>query len=83
MIGATLPGTEYSGAVFDLDNNRWVSRVCLGVGETSSNFEETVAFEKFVVPWMLAQEVGKIRVSSELPTFSARIDHRRISEENE
>ncbi len=77
MIGARLPKTAYTGAVFDTVERRWVSRVCLGVGRSSFNFdplfEEAVAFEKFVVPWMLAQAADTISVASDLPIFSARI----------
>jgi hypothetical protein len=39
MFGAHLPDTNYTGAVFDTVERRWVSRVCLGVKEWSFNFD--------------------------------------------
>lgn len=77
MIGARLPSTEYSGAVFDTHKQRWVSRVCLSVGKSVFNFdpifEEAKVFEKFVMPWMLARTAVTLNESGDLPIVSARI----------
>ena len=60
MFGAHLPNASYSGAVFDTVERRWVSRVCLGVLDWSFNFdplfEEAMAFERFIIPRMLAED---------------------------
>lgn len=76
MFGARLPNTSYTGAVFDTVERRWVSRVCLGVRDWSLNFdplfEEARAFERFIVPWMLAQDDSRISVSADLPIFTTR-----------
>lgn len=76
MIGARLPNTSYTGAVFDTVERRWVSRVCLGVAEFSFNFDpifqEAMSFEKFVVPWMLAQDADTLTATSDVPIFSTR-----------
>ena len=76
MIGAHLPNSTYTSAVYDSVERRWVSRVTLGVGETSFNFdpifEEAMVFEKFVIPWMIAQDTDVLTISSDLPIFSMR-----------
>jgi len=78
MLGANLGNTGYSGAVFDTVERRWVSRVCLGVGTDSFNFdpifEEAMIFEKFVVPWMLAHDADTLTVLREPPIISIRFD---------
>lgn len=77
MIGARLPQTTYSGAVFDRQECRWVSRVCLGVESTSFNFdpmfESAAKFDKFVVPWILSQDGEKLTVTNEFQIVSTRI----------
>jgi hypothetical protein len=76
MFGARLPNTSYTGAVFDTVERRWVSRVCLGVRDWSFNFdplfEETMVFERFVMPWMLTQDGDRVNVSADLPIFTTR-----------
>jgi len=81
MFGAQIPNTQYTGAVFDMVERRWVSKVCLGVGDASFNFdplfEEAVIFEKFIIPWMLARNPEGPRVTEELPTFTTCFLSRR------
>ena len=77
IIGTRLPEVQYSGAVFDTHERRWLSKVCLGVENSSFNFdpifEETKAFEQFVIPWLLAQHVGVLTVSQQFPIINTRM----------
>ncbi|MCK4538774.1 MAG: hypothetical protein KAV42_08260 [Candidatus Krumholzibacteria bacterium] len=75
-IGARLPGTTYSGHVFDTVNKKWVSRVSLSIAEKSFNFdpiyEAVQQFEAFVIPWIIEKAGIKIKVTNELPIISMK-----------
>ena len=62
VVGAQLPGVQYQSAVFDRQELRWVSKVSLGVGGRSFNFDplfdEAMRFERFVIPWLIGQLPG-------------------------
>lgn len=79
MVGTQPPGVQtlFSGAVFDTVDRRWVSRVCLGVKESSFNFDPMFdaarRFEAFVVPWIRERAGITPAPAAHLQVVSARI----------
>jgi hypothetical protein len=74
LIGARVPGTGYTGCVFDTLNKRWVSRVALGVANKSLNFDTvydaTMVFQAYIVPWAIAAYEPGIRATTHLPIMT-------------
>ncbi|MFI5364203.1 MAG: hypothetical protein ACHQ4J_01140 [Candidatus Binatia bacterium] len=74
MIGARLPGTSYTGCVFDRLNRKWVSKVSLGVANKSLNFDvlydAALKFREHIMPWALAAYQPGIQVTAELPIIT-------------
>jgi hypothetical protein len=62
--------------VYDRVNLAWVSRVALGVGGKSFNFDPVFEacnqFRPFIVPWMLRQYEPGIHIQTKLPILSVR-----------
>ncbi|MHB9112535.1 MAG: hypothetical protein ACYC4D_07905 [Thermoleophilia bacterium] len=53
LFGAQFAGISYTGCVFDTVHKRWVSKVCLGIGGKSFNFDPifdaSIRFKQFVI----------------------------------
>lgn len=74
FAGAQLPGTNYSGCVYDNLERKWASRVCLGTAKLAFNFDliydATLKFEEFIIPWMTSTYKPQITVQTTLPIIS-------------
>lgn len=81
VIGAQVSGTKYTGCVFDTVEGKWVSRVCLGIGGKSFNFdpvyEACLKFRKFVIPWALSAYKPGVRTTTELPIIPIHMSIRK------
>lgn len=77
VFGASIDGTQYSGCVYDRKEKKWVSNVCLGVGNKSFNFDtiffSALQFERFILPFLIKGASDEIRVHEKLPIFSVEI----------
>jgi len=77
VIGAQIDGTQYSGCVYDTVNNKWVSKVCLGVNKKSFNFdliyEECIKFKEFVLPWVHSTYEPGIQMTNEPPIITIKL----------
>lgn len=77
VIGAQISDTRYTGCVFDTVEGKWVSKVCLGVGGKSFNFdpiyEACQRFRDFVIPWALSAYKPGIQTTTELPILTIRM----------
>jgi hypothetical protein len=76
-LGAQISGDSVSGCVWDIQNRRWASKVCLGIGTRSFNFDimhdAASRFEKFVVPEMLKAMPADVKQHDVLPISSFKI----------
>jgi len=79
MFGAPLEGTQFTGCVYDSLEKQWVSKVCLGVGQKSFNFDPIFAtsakFEDFIIPFLLtdASEDVKSHQRISIVTFDVNV----------
>jgi len=77
MLGAQVEGIQYTGCVYDTWEKRWVSKVCLGVGGTSFNFdpvfESVIRFEHFVIHHLRESVSEEVRLHDKLPILSVDI----------
>lgn len=71
ILGAQIGSTGYTGCVFDTAEKKWVSKVCLGVGQTSFNFdpiyEDCIRFKNFVLPYLFDGASEKVKFHEKLP----------------
>lgn len=71
FIGAQTADISYTGSVFDIVEQKWVSRVCLGILGKSLNFDPMYAsciqFRDFVIPWILSTYEPGIKLTTRLP----------------
>lgn len=79
ILGAQIEGTQYTGCVYDTFENRWVSKVCLGVGGKSFNFdsifESIIRFESFIMPYLKEGLSPKVQLRETLPILSVDLVH--------
>lgn len=77
MIGAQTSGTSYSGCVFDAVEQKYVSKVCLGIGNKSFNFdpifEACTLFHNYIIPWALSTYKPEIRITTELSIITFQV----------
>lgn len=78
IIGTQIPGTSYTGCVFDTVNLKWVSKVCLGINEHSFNFdpiyESCLRFKKFIIPWIESYSNHTVTITNRLPIITVSIN---------
>ena len=76
VIGAQIPGTTYSGCIYDRFENKWVSKVCLAVSGLSFNFdpiyEECMKFKKFILPWIHSTYEPGIKATEKSPIITMK-----------
>ncbi|MGE0085766.1 MAG: hypothetical protein AB7S75_15255 [Desulfococcaceae bacterium] len=74
IFGAQIKGTNFSSCVYDTLNNEWVSKVCLGVGEKSFNFDIIYkAVEKirdYLIPAIIEGASKEIKFHDKLPIMT-------------
>lgn len=74
LLGALIPVTNYSSCIYDQQEMKWVSKVCLGVNSKSFNFDtifdSSVRFEGFVLPFLLEGASDELRFHNKLPIIS-------------
>lgn len=77
ILGVSMADHSYTSCVFDTGENRWVSRVALGIAGHSFNFDpmwaRAVVAREYLMP-LLTQAAPLYWPPSELPIFSARFD---------
>lgn len=85
-LGAQIPGMQFSGCVFDTQNLRWASNVCLGISSKSFNFdpifESAMRFEKFVVPHLIESFSPEVQKHEKLPITSVQFLLKRVDEQD-
>ncbi len=83
LLGAQIPGTSYSSCVYDSQERKWVSKVCLGVNNKSFNFDtifdSSIRFEGFVLSFLLEGASDEIKFHEKLPIFSVEFVERTIA----
>ncbi|MCH8863108.1 MAG: hypothetical protein IID51_11425 [Proteobacteria bacterium] len=74
LFGAQIEGTGYSGCVYDRLEKKWVSKVCLGVGHRSFNFDKVydsvLRFKEFVLPFVIEGASEEIKLHNKLPIMT-------------
>lgn len=77
MLGAQIPGTQFTSCVFDSYEGRWVSRVCLAVSGRPFHFDLMAAaaerFKEFVMPLLLERASERVAFHDKLPITTLRI----------
>lgn len=77
IIGAQIPGTQYTSCVYDRKENRWVSKVVLGADGKSLNFDflynSIQKLKEYIIPKLLEGYSKEIKVQMKVPIFSAKI----------
>ncbi len=77
FIGAMTSDISYSGCCFDMVEQRWISRVCLGIAGKSFNFdlifESCARFREFIMPWIFANYSPGVKITSQLPVVTMRV----------
>ena len=76
MFGAWIKGTSYSGCIYDTHNQTWLSKVSLGLGERSFNFDPVYKacckFRDFVVPLSLSTYKPAVEIDTEMPIVTCQ-----------
>jgi hypothetical protein len=79
LLGAQIPGTTYTGCVFDIQNKKWVSKVCLGVGQHSFNFDpiydSSLRFKKYIIPKIIENASNEVKLHEKLPIITMKLQH--------
>ena len=74
VIGAQIPGTSYTGCVYDIKRRKWVSKVTLAIGNLSFNFdhiyEETITFKEFILPWLINTYQPSVKLKNGIPIYT-------------
>ena len=74
ILGAQIQGTQYTGCVYDGVERQWVSKVCLGVGGKSFNFDtifrSALRFENFILPFLTEGASDEVQFHEKLPIVS-------------
>ena len=74
ILGAQIPGTRYTGCVYDTVEKQWVSKVCLGVNDQSFNFDtiflSALRFESFILPFLTEGASDEVQFHEKLPIVS-------------
>ena len=77
LAGNQAEETTYVGSVYDFVDQRWVSKVTLGVGDLCFNFdviyEAIIRFKTFVLPWIESMYQPGVHFAVNVPVISARI----------
>lgn len=70
VIGSGIKSTEYPSCTYDTRNGKWVSKVCLSMGNLSFEFDPiydaTIAFRDFIIKWFKDNhelEISKMKFS--------------------
>ncbi|MFA1563033.1 hypothetical protein [Aliivibrio fischeri] len=78
LIGTQIEGTTLSSCVYDTEEEKWVSKVCLSVRGLAFNFDIVVQavreLKRFVIPWILNSYEPGIDLSTKFPIYSARVE---------
>ena len=65
IFGSQIEDTHYSVCVYDTANKKWVSKVCLGVGNRSFNFDPIyqacIRFKEFILPYLIEGVPEEVR----------------------
>lgn len=76
-FGAQIPGNQITGCVYDRLENRYVSKVCLGVRNLSFNFDPIYAsvqrFEHFIMPLLVTWASDRVHFHDTLNITSVEI----------
>lgn len=74
ILGAKIEGIQYTGCVYDTVEKQWVSKVCLGIGGKSFNFDSiflsALRFENFVLPFLTQGASDEVQFHEKLPIVS-------------
>jgi hypothetical protein len=74
LAGARINQINYSSAVFDTVEKRWVSKVCLGALDLSFNIDPIMdacrRFRAFIILWILSTYSPGINTTEDLPIFT-------------
>jgi hypothetical protein len=77
LLGCQFPGVQITGCVWDTHNACWVSNVCLGIADSSFNFDTMHAaakrFEAFVLPDILNSLPEEVRRHDVLPIHKIKV----------
>ncbi len=78
FAGVKIEGIEYAGLIYDTHERRFLSKVALGIGEKSFNFDPIYQyiqeFRSFIVEWIQEKYTPGIQISKELPIISIKIN---------
>jgi hypothetical protein len=74
ILGAQIEGTNFTGCVYDTVENKWVSKVCLGIDNHSLNFDTLFSaaqrFEAFILPILTQEASAELQFHDKLPIVS-------------
>ncbi len=74
VLGTQIEGANYTGCSFDAAEEKWASKVCLGVNGKSFNFDPmylaAVKFEAFVLPLLDEKASAHVEPKEALPIIS-------------
>jgi hypothetical protein len=77
MLGAQVEKIGYTGNIYDRQEQRWVSKVCLAVGDHSFNFDRAFQyasrFRTFILGFLIENASPKLKVRDRLPIISMEV----------
>ncbi len=80
FAGVKIEGIEYASLIYDTHERRFLSKVALGIGEKSFNFDPIYQyiqeFRSFIVEWIQEKYTPGIQMPKALPISSIKINYK-------
>lgn len=77
MFGAQIEGTSVSSCVYDTFEKKWVSKVCLSIGDNAFNFDpiysSAMGFKDFIIPTLVDGAPDEVKFHDKLPILTMSV----------